>query len=212
VSGTAFKLIAGHVALDLLNTVEWRLDQSRAVEDLTGYGDVLRWGAQTELLDADTAARLEDIAAAHPRQAAGEHGRVIELREIAYAAIVDQSHHAVTQMAAHHREALAHAVLVPSRVGWAWTERPLGLRTPRDRLARSIVELLTTPDLKDLRQCQDEACGWVFLDTSPRHNRRWCSAADCGSRNRARRYYAHHKNDSARTRERPTGNNLGDQR
>jgi predicted RNA-binding Zn ribbon-like protein len=32
----------------------------------------------------------------------------------------------------------------------------------------------------------------VYLDTSPRRNRRWCSAADCGNRNRARRYYARH--------------------
>jgi predicted RNA-binding Zn ribbon-like protein len=36
----------------------------------------------------------------------------------------------------------------------------------------------------------------VYLDTSPRHNRRWCSADDCGNRHRARRYYARHRADT----------------
>ncbi|WP_082946716.1 CGNR zinc finger domain-containing protein [Mycobacterium sp. ACS4054] len=35
----------------------------------------------------------------------------------------------------------------------------------------------------------DDDCGWLFLDTSHRHNRRWCSAADCGNRARVRRFY-----------------------
>ena len=64
------------------------------------------------------------------------------------------------------------------------------MTTPRDRAVRQVIDLLTSPELALLHQCEDRACGWVYLDTSPRHNRRWCVAADCGNRNRARRFYA----------------------
>ena len=192
-SGTAFKLVGGHLALDLVNTVEWRLDRTRAIDDLTGYDVLLRWALQTTVLDTETATRLDQMATAQPRKAAAEHRRVLQLRETAYAALVEQSGDAVAELAAYHRDALAHAVLAPSQTVWAWTEEPVALRTPADRLARATVELLTSSHLTLLGQCQDDACGWVFLDTSPRRNRRWCSATDCGTRNRARRYYAQHK-------------------
>ena len=41
-----FEFIAGHVALDLLNTVEWRLDPKERTEDLIDYDGVLAWAAQ----------------------------------------------------------------------------------------------------------------------------------------------------------------------
>ena len=38
--------------------------------------------------------------------------------------------------------------------------------------------------------CGDDSCGWVYLDTSPRRNRIWCTAAGCGNRNRVKRHHA----------------------
>jgi predicted RNA-binding Zn ribbon-like protein len=52
------------------------------------------------------------------------------------------------------------------------------------------MDLLARADLAQLAQCQDAECGWVFLDSSSRQNRRWCVSADCGNRNRAREHYA----------------------
>jgi predicted RNA-binding Zn ribbon-like protein len=75
------------------------------------------------------------------------------------------------------------------------------LSTPRDRVTRAVVDLLTTAELAALHQCEDQACGWVYLDTSRRHNRRWCVASDCGNRNRARRFYARHKAATQPTRD-----------
>ena len=57
---------------------------------------------------------------------------------------------------------------------WQWTEAELALTTPRDRVTRAVVDLLTSPEVAALHQCEDAACGWVYLDTSPRRNRRWC--------------------------------------
>ena len=41
-----------------------------------------------------------------------------------------------------------------------------------------------------VRECANEHCGWLFLDTSRNHMRRWCDMRVCGSRAKARRHYA----------------------
>jgi predicted RNA-binding Zn ribbon-like protein len=40
-----------------------------------------------------------------------------------------------------------------------------------------------------VRVCAAEDCGWLFLDTSKNHTRRWCSMKSCGNRAKARRHY-----------------------
>jgi predicted RNA-binding Zn ribbon-like protein len=70
-----------------------------------------------------------------------------------------------------------------------WVEAELNLRTAAHRITIQAVELLTSTPLSRIKRCNDDACGWLFLDTSHRQNRRWCSAADCGNRDRARRHY-----------------------
>ena len=37
--------------------------------------------------------------------------------------------------------------------------------------------------------CAGDDCRWAYLDVSRRQDRRWCSSADCGNRDRARRHY-----------------------
>ncbi|MGH3319645.1 MAG: CGNR zinc finger domain-containing protein [Streptosporangiaceae bacterium] len=55
------------------------------------------------------------------------------------------------------------------------------------------MELLQSSDLAALRRCQNSACGWLFLDRSRSHTRRWCSSADCGNRERVRRHASRHR-------------------
>ena len=83
--------------------------------------------------------------------------------------------------------------LVNDNGRWTWSADPLAMATVADRVVRETIGLLTSPQLGLLHQCEDVACGWVYLDTSPRRNRRWCVAEDCGNRNRARRFYARQK-------------------
>lgn len=193
VPAKSFELIAGHLALDLLNTVEWRLDQAQREENLLAYADVLAWAVQTEVLTEPERLALARLARAEPEQAAAELDAFRTLRETAYAALVERDTAAVERVVARHREALARATLVSDADHWHWTEPEPALTTPRDRVVRAVVELLTSPDLVALHQCEDDACGWVYLDSSPRRNRRWCIAADCGNRNRARAFYARKK-------------------
>ena len=75
-----------------------------------------------------------------------------------------------------------------------WTNDPsAGPSLILHRLVWETAQFLTSTDLGRLRICANRECGWLFLDTSKNHSRRWCSMADCGSRAKARRYYRRKK-------------------
>lgn len=186
-----FSQIGAHPAVDLLNTVDWRLAPQRRLERLTHYQHVADWCAQMGLLDEDGRAQLLAAAEADPGTANRELRAVIALREATYDAIkggVEERERALDQIARAHRGALSHSRLVPTPRGFGWVSE-LDLATPRRLVAAEVIDLFTGGQLPLFHQCEDEACGWVYLDTSPRHNRRWCVAADCGNRNRVRAHY-----------------------
>ena len=142
-----FSRIGGHVALDLLNTVEWRLDPEQSFEDLTTYGRVLQWARQAELIDQRELTALRRLATDRAQQADAELVAFRHLREAAYAALVEHDEGAVDEVVSQHRSALARAVLRPVGDRWAWAEPDLALTTPRDRAVRAVVDLLTSPEL-----------------------------------------------------------------
>ncbi len=59
-------------------------------------------------------------------------------------------------------------------------------------LAEAVAELVGSPDVTRVRQCEADDCVLLFLPNHPR--RRWCSAARCGNRARVARHYQRHKN------------------
>lgn len=181
--------IAGAASLDLVNTVSWRLSGERRIEHLVDYSDLLRWCAQVGFIDAASQVSLERQAQADPAAAADERHRVLHLREALYE--VAYEHGSADPIALEYADAVAAGHLDRDLDAEAWTWRfPDDLALPRRRIALAAVDLLSRGDVDRLGQCSDAECGWVFLDTSPRHNRRWCVAADCGNRNRVREHYA----------------------
>ncbi len=50
------------------------------------------------------------------------------------------------------------------------------------------VELAFSAEKRRVRVCGN--CGWLFIDRTRNANKRWCTANPCGSRTKARRYYA----------------------
>lgn len=186
-----FSQIGGHPAVDLLNTVDWRLDPRRRSDRLSSMADVLSWCRESSLLSDTEAGRLEKESQRARRTAAVEFGRILGLRDSVYACLIDGEREPSDVIASAYREAIDQARLTSPSSGavWAWVDQQLGLHTPRHRLGMSAVELLTDPRAAQVRQCQDKSCGWAFLDLSPRGNRRWCVSTECGNRNRVRSHY-----------------------
>lgn len=171
--------IAGHVALDFVNTAEER-GHPDAGDALSTPADLRVWGRRSGLLTDG----VDD---------AGEFERVREARELLYRLFSARVHE--SPPAREDRDLLAQLVADAHRAGeldpglrWRWP--PEELATVRHVAVTSALELLQgNPRLK---QCPGERCGWFFLDATKRGNRRWCSMGECGqdaktARRRARR-------------------------
>lgn len=170
------ELVGGHLALDLVNTVAWRLDPGRTVDRFADLSNVELW--------MDAVGLSSDPALATPRL----RDDLVAARGIAYDVL---SPLAVGEQPA---QAAIDALqgLIAGVVGSTAVEvSPFGWRAdgPVDAVRLAVWRLFEDEDLGRLRQCADDGCGWLFLDRSKNGSRRWCSSADCGNRARARRHY-----------------------
>ncbi|MDF2046719.1 CGNR zinc finger domain-containing protein [Microbacterium sp. Kw_RZR3] len=183
--------IGGHAALDLVDTVHWRLDPARWIDTVPTFDAVLAWGTQVGVFGDARSAAL--AATRDPAQAEREHAAVIALREAIYAAVFEGSGSAAALIAREYVDAVQRSSWERSTDAGPWSWRtPDDITGPRAAVAFLAHDLLAS-DLSAARQCGDDACGWVYLDTSPRGNRVWCTAAGCGNRNRVARHHARTK-------------------
>jgi predicted RNA-binding Zn ribbon-like protein len=193
-----FELIAGHPALDLVNTLDWRFRDNGPEELLPSYDDLLRFTAQSELLTAKQIRQIDRTATESAAAAALVACR--ELREAAadvlYAAVDDRTPAAsqIKTLERFFKEAREHQRLAwsGSRLVWEWPVSECDAELPLWMLSLSTARLLTSDDMGRLRACEKPDCRWLFLDTSKNHTRRWCDMKICGNRMKARRFKAMH--------------------
>ncbi len=206
----ALPLVAGHLALDLVNTVEPRLAVPDQHEHLKMPADLRIWAERTGLLTSAEAHQVTNAWSAAPAAGTDALRRSIDLREALHQVLLHLIHtpldDAVPEEPTLH-DAAALQLLTKQWASAAQRSRLL-LTSPSpqgaaarlhvgtaaetmipDRLAHAAIDLLCTVDLTGLRSCPSEegGCGWVFLDSSRSATRRWCTMADCGSRAKARR-------------------------
>lgn len=194
-----FELIAGHPALDLVNTLDWRFRDTGPEELLSSYDDLLRFSAQAEILSHKQIRQM--VRAATQADCAAALVACRELREalaeILYAAVDSQTPPAspLKTLESYYRQARDRQRLVwsGSRLAWEWPPSELGPDLPVWILSLSAARLLLSTDMQRLRACEKSDCRWLFLDTSKNHSRRWCDMKICGNRIKARRFKAHHK-------------------
>ena len=186
------ELTGGDPALDFVNTVETRA--SDPLELLRTYRNLVDWTARAGLIDARTARSLRRFAADDVL------ARAIALREAAYEVLVAVA----VEHAPPSKKALSviNAEVADARRGglvfdgeaFTFQPPPPDALLPLHLVARALADLLTSPRLHRVGRCEGVGnCGWLFLDTTKNHSRRWCSMAACGSRVKMRRYYARGK-------------------
>lgn len=198
VTAVQMKLIAGSLCLDFVNTVGGRTGDRNIVlrDKLHGYADLAAWSRLAGLSTAREARCLEHVAERYPARAAATLARAVRLREALFRISksilgrsapddfdVDVLRNELSIAKAHER-----LVRIGAQFVWAWDQPENALDAPLWRVARSAADLLTSGDLAKLRQCGGDECGWLFLDTSRNHSRRWCDMKDCGNRAKVRRF------------------------
>ncbi len=189
-------LKAGHPALEFTNTVNNHASERRA-ETLFQYEDLLSWMRRVGLLRDEQMQALRRKAASQPREAAAIFARCRGLREAIYRIFVAQTkaespaEDDLTVLNSQLAQATGGAQVMrrSGKFEWQWTFDENALEAPVWILALSAVNLLTSEHCQWVGQCADEdGCGWLFVDTTKNHSRRWCDINDCGNRAKQRRY------------------------
>jgi len=167
---TVFAFDSGFVSLDLLATVHRRSDRRielmNNVDDLRTWADEAHLPIQQNLIPDDL-------------------DMIVELRESIYALAVAGLNAPVDESA---RQLLNSAAQQPShlrqlgRDGRVITQ-PGDIRTFASSLARDA--LVVIGEHRDhVKECADEHCTTLFVDTSRGSRRRWCSMQRCGTRSK----------------------------
>lgn len=188
--------VAGHPALDLVNTVTGRNATPR--DWLDGYAALIDWARLGDHFRSANLTTLSRMAAAQPTRAAVALDDIKRLREALCRSIYaivrgegfDPRDRAAIEHA--HRAAMQAASFEWSREGCriTWTPSASGLELIKHVVVVEALRLLADLDRDRLRICPGDNCGWVFLDSSRNGHRRWCDMATCGNVAKARRHYA----------------------
>ena len=191
-----FQLVGGDLCLDFTNTVGGKRGVIER-ENLKTYADFLSWSQQAGTVQDPQAKVLAKLAAERPDEAGRVLERAMGLREVIYrifAAVMEGSAPAAEDLARLNSElgvALCRLRVRSEDAGfeWRWGEEEPHLEHPLGPVARAAAELLTNRHEREhVRRCEGETCGWLFLDSSKNHSRRWCDMRDCGNRAKVRRH------------------------
>lgn len=186
------------LCLDFANTLDWHASL-HPQETLHDFGDIITWCQKHDTLTDEEAARLRELCERLPTEAETVYGQALMFREAVYEIIVAYIHEKeadATQLSIINdavESAYSHLHIRPAghMYVWDWSKKDGGLEYVLWPVIHSAASFLTTPHLlKRVGQCADDrGCGWLFLDMSKNHSRRWCDIKDCGNRAKQRRHY-----------------------
>ncbi|MGD9173073.1 MAG: CGNR zinc finger domain-containing protein [Desulfobacterales bacterium] len=190
------KLIGGRLCLDFVNTVHC-YGCNDIGEYLNNYQDLISWSRHVGTMSSDEAKRLAVKSVEYPSEAKRLHLRAIELREIIYSifcSILEGAPPAEKDLTAFNSylsEMMALSQIVKTADGFDWdmSVNITGLDWILNPVIRSASDLLISEEWRKIKKCADPTCGWLFLDVSRNHSRRWCDMRDCGNRAKASRFY-----------------------
>jgi predicted RNA-binding Zn ribbon-like protein len=183
-----FEWVGGELCLDFNNTVSWRDgrltdERLRTPEDLVGWART----AGLPLEVTSRPARGLDLTTAHAIRKALH--RVLSPLSRWRAPTPED----LASFNAYLERALTGTRISRGKGTFLWDFGVSALHPILSRTIWSAAALLTSGELRQLRECANPQCGWLFVDRSRRKNRRWCEMKECGNRAKARRYYSRHR-------------------
>jgi predicted RNA-binding Zn ribbon-like protein len=189
--------VTGVLCLDFVNTADYRATDQPA-EYLVDAGVLVDWAVEAGAVDAELAAGIHAWVGEHREEAERRLAGLLARRQALYRVLrarLPDGRPATARdlrlVAGWVAAAHAHAVLVPGRPRWRW-EWPAEatLRRAWWPAAASAGDLLTGGGVDHLGVCDNPGCGWLYLDTTRNHSRRWCSMELCGNAAKSRRHAA----------------------
>lgn len=188
---------SGNLVLDFANTAEFHASE-HPIEYLQTYSDLVNWSQDAGLLNMSEAEELSLLEEKQPQEAARVLTRALTLRGSIYAMLSAVAHQEPLNEAELSRfnrflaESLRNTKVSHNNEGftWEWEADEPGFDRVLWTIAREAANLITSKEIKRVGECADDrGCGYLFIDTSRNHSRRWCSMESCGNRAKAQRHY-----------------------
>ena len=190
--------VGGDPALDLVNTVDWT---SRGPEEerLRTYEQVTRWAEGAGVLGPAIGRKLRRVGVEWPRAAAAtvEYAhRARETLQELFGAIArgESPGPALARFNQLLAEAMGRLELAPGAGGcgdagyeWRWKGQDSDPRAVVWPVIWSAADLLRSDEVRHVRVCDGDDCGWMYVDRSRNGFRRWCQMRTCGTREKTRR-------------------------
>jgi predicted RNA-binding Zn ribbon-like protein len=198
--------VTGVLCLDFVNTADYRATD-HPVEYLVDAGVLVDWAVDAGAVGADLAADMRAWVGEHGEDAERQLAGLLTRRDALYRVLRARlpagrpaTERDLRLVAGWVAAARAHTVLVPDRPRWRW-EWPAEatLRRASWPVAASAGDLLTAGDVDHLGVCDNPGCGWLYVDTTRNHSRRWCSMELCGNVAKSRRHAARSRALSGRS-------------
>jgi predicted RNA-binding Zn ribbon-like protein len=189
-------------AIELTRTVGWKM-RDRSDDDLSDYEGLVAWSVRRAIVSSEEADALLRQARRRPAQAAAALEDARSLRSLIYHLFStvgrgDPSDpDRLDDLTAWVHRFLPARRLRPGESGatWGWRLDPYRLDHLLGPVTHSAAELLTSQEVKRLRLCEGDGCGWLFVDASRNRSRRWCDMSDCGNRAKVRSFRARRRED-----------------
>lgn len=183
-----YKLVGGEPSLDLVNTISWP-GTDREHDWLDRGGNVTAWAAAVGLIGKDTQRKLDALP---PAMVRAELSHIRRIRKVLAGVLTPLGHRErPSRRAIEGLNDLVKKAGRERRIGvrsleWEW-ENPTMLHEVLAPVVWNAAQVLTSGDHTRLGHCP--GCEWIFLDSTRNRSRRWCDMEDCGSRDKALRYY-----------------------
>jgi len=191
-----FELDGGTLALDFVNTVSG-LRPTLPLEKLLGYEDLVYWAAQVGLLAAPQAAKLHNMRKLEPGRAERAFKWAVTVREALHDVFLASIEHrpppleALGALNAWIASALSKRRIRPAGGGrfeavFEDDGDPLAFLRPVAADAARLLE--SGAPVRLCAEAEQGRCGWLFLDDTKNHSRRFCTMKECGNRAKQRRH------------------------
>lgn len=187
----------GQLCLDFVNSVDWRTSD-HPQDSLIDFDALVAWAVKAGLFSSDEAIILGKQGADNPNESRNALERAVMFREVLYRLLVSAATGSPPLQSdlAYFNDmmprALGHVRMTTDgdRFRLNWMSEALTVEHALWRVAVSAAALMCSGAIGYLRTCEGSGCGWLFVDTSKNHRRRWCDMKGCGNREKARRHYA----------------------
>ena len=191
------ELVGGVLCLDFVNTVNSRYEPEH--DYIALYADLVDWAAKMELFSPTQAKPLKQKASQESSKAENILETTKDARETmfrVFAAIAEGTNPKeadLSAIAGLYQEAIGNGQLVKTDGLFVFKWEPhKSLDGILWQIVASAQSLLSSKEVAHVKECPN--CGWLFLDTSKNHSRRWCSMNTCGVHDKMRRYHKRLKN------------------